>query len=770
MGKYRKPVIAGNWKMNKTIKETKEFFDKYLDQIDTNRVEVVICPTLTSIPAALEATKGTNVGIGAQNLFYADGGAYTGEVTADMLVETGCQYVIIGHSERRQYFNETDEAVNLKLKKALEKGLIPIPCVGETLEEREAGETFDVLKRQTVKALEGIDAEDAKKIILAYEPVWAIGTGKTATDDQANEACGYIRKLVDEIYGEDVSERIRILYGGSVNEGNVKALMAMSDIDGALVGGASLKESFVTLVNFNKPEQTTGKSLLMILDGYGHSRSKRYNAVYSANTPNLDRLVEECPNMLIEASGMAVGLPMGQMGNSEVGHLNLGAGRIVYQELTRIKMLVDNVDDEFFYNEAFMKAVDNCKKYGTALHLMGMVSDGCVHASDYHLFGLLEIAKREGLDKVYVHCFMDGRDTLPTSGKGYIQRLEVIMEEAGVGEIATVIGRYYAMDRDNNWDRTKKAYDCLVYGKGNHAELAEDAMQDYYDAGITDEFIEPTVIGEPKIIDKHDSVIFFNYRPDRARQITRALVEPFVTGGFERRKDLDLMYVTFTELDATFMNVHVAFKPQSLKNTLGEYLSSQKKVQLRIAETEKYAHVTYFFNGGNEKVNDDEHRILVPSPKVATYDLKPEMSAYEVRDKLVAAINTEGFDNIVCNFANCDMVGHTGNFEAAVKAVETVDECVGDVIAAAKAHGYSTIITADHGNAEKMVSQGGPCTTHTTNRVRCIVVSDKVKGLKDPREFKKGSAALCNIAPTLLDMMDLEIPEEMTGQSMVIKK
>ena len=504
------------------------------------------------------------------------------------------------------------------------------------------------------------------------------------------------------------------------------------------------------------------KSLLLILDGFGHSRSKRNNAVFTADTSNIDQLIDENPNLLIEASGMKVGLPLGQMGNSEVGHLNLGAGRVVYQELTRIKMLVDSLDDEFFYNEAFMNAVNNCKKYDSALHLMGMVSDGCVHASDYHLFGLLEIAKREGLDKVYVHCFMDGRDTLPKSGKGYLQRLEVIMAEAGIGEIATVIGRYYAMDRDNNWDRTKKAYDCLVYGKGNHADLAEDAMEDYYERGITDEFIEPTVIGDPKIIDKHDSVIFFNYRPDRARQITRALVEPFVTGGFERRKDLDLKYVTFTELDSTFMNVEVAFKPQVLKNTLGEYLSKQKKVQLRIAETEKYAHVTYFFNGGLEKVNDDEHRILVPSPKVATYDLKPEMSAYEVKDKLVAALNTEGFDCIVCNFANCDMVGHTGKFDAAVKAVETVDKCVGEVVEAARKHGYNVVITADHGNAEKMVSQGGPCTTHTTNPVRCIIIGDDIESVKT-----KG--ALCDIAPTLLELMDLEKPAEMTGESLVVK-
>ena len=503
----------------------------------------------------------------------------------------------------------------------------------------------------------------------------------------------------------------------------------------------------------------SNKVLLMILDGYGYSASHEGNAVYSANTPNLDKLWENNPHLLLNCSGESVGLPDGQMGNSEVGHLNLGAGRIVYQELTRITKSIK--DGDFFENEEFLKAVQNVKDNGSALHLMGLVSDGGVHSSNEHLYALLELAKRQGLEKVYVHCYMDGRDTPPKSGKGYIEELEEKIKEIGVGKIGVVSGRYYAMDRDKRWERTKKAYDALVYGIGEKADSAAEAMQHSYDNDVTDEFVLPTIVCEDAKISKNDSVIFFNFRPDRARQITRALVEDDFDG-FDREEDLNLTFVTFTNYDASFKNVLIAFKPQVITNTLGEYLSNNGYTQLRIAETEKYAHVTYFFNGGVETEYKGEDRVLVASPKVATYDLKPEMSAYEVKDKLVDAINTKGYDFIAVNFANCDMVGHTGIFDAAVAAVEAVDKCVGEVTDAARNNDYSVIITADHGNAELMFEDGKPFTAHTTNKVKCIVESKLIKGVSE-------EAALCDVAPTILDLMDIKQPEEMTGKSFVEK-
>lgn len=508
----------------------------------------------------------------------------------------------------------------------------------------------------------------------------------------------------------------------------------------------------------------SNKVLLMILDGYGYSKDHKADAISSANTPNLDKLWNENPHLFLECSGGSVGLPDGQMGNSEVGHLNLGAGRIVYQELTRITKSIK--DGDFFENEEFKKAIDNVKEKGTALHLMGLVSDGGVHSLNEHLYALLELAKKEGLEKVYVHCYMDGRDTPPQSGKEYIEQLEAKIKEIGVGKIATVSGRYYAMDRDNRWERIKKAYDSLVYGIGETAGSAAAAMQESYDNDVTDEFVLPTVINEGGkpigTIKENDSVIFFNFRPDRARQMTRALAEKDFDG-FEREENLNLTFVSFTNYDASFKNVLIAFKPQVITNTLGEFLGNNGYTQLRIAETEKYAHVTYFFNGGDEVENKGEDRILVPSPKVATYDLQPEMSAYIVKDKLVDVINEgKDYDFIAVNFANCDMVGHTGVFEAAKKAVEAVDECAGEVIEAAVNHGYSVIITADHGNAEKMADGDKPYTAHTTNPVKCIVKSNLIKAVTD-----KG--ALCDVAPTVLDLMNVNKPEEMTGKSFVVK-
>jgi len=466
-------------------------------------------------------------------------------------------------------------------------------------------------------------------------------------------------------------------------------------------------------------------TMLMILDGFGENGEERANAVKLANTPNIDKLMKTCPTTDIHTSGLDVGLPEGQMGNSEVGHTNIGAGRIVYQELTRITKSIE--DGDFFTNEEFVAAIENCKKYNSKLHIIGLLSNGGVHSHIRHLFGLLELAKRRDFEDVYVHCFMDGRDTPPSSGESFISELEEKMKEKGVGKIATITGRFYAMDRDKRWQRVEKAYNALVKGEGEKATSAIGAVESSYQKEIFDEFIEPTVIvnGETPVatIGKHDSVIFYNYRPDRAREITRALVDKEFNE-FEVEKDLDLYYVCMTSYDETMPNVHIAFKKEELKNTFGEYISNKGLTQLRIAETEKYAHVTFFFNGGEEKQYKGEDRILVPSPKVETYDLKPEMSACEVTDKVVEAINSEKYDCIILNYANPDMVGHTGNLEAAIKAIETIDKCVGRVVEAVQKQEGVLLITADHGNAEQMIDYktGEPHTAHTTNPVPLILV------------------------------------------------
>ncbi len=498
--------------------------------------------------------------------------------------------------------------------------------------------------------------------------------------------------------------------------------------------------------------------ILIIMDGFGIAPEKG-NAIKAANKPNLDRLFSSNPITQIGASGMDVGLPDGQMGNSEVGHTNMGAGRIVYQELTRITKSIQ--DGDFFENEALVNAVENAKSSGGALHLMGLLSSGGVHSHNTHLYGLLELAKRKGLEKVYIHAFLDGRDVPPSSGKDFVAECVDKTKEIGVGKIATVMGRYYAMDRDNRWERVEKAYAAMVYGEGVEACCPVKAVEDSYANGVTDEFVVPAVIDKEGTIKPNDSVVFFNFRPDRAREITRTLVDPDFTG-FERRNGLfPLNYVCFTQYDATMPNVSVAFKPQVLKNTLGEYISSLGMNQLRIAETEKYAHVTFFFNGGVEKVYEGEDRILVKSPAVATYDLQPEMSAYEVCDKCVAAIKSGKYDMIILNFANCDMVGHTGVFEAAVKAVEAVDACVGKVTDAIAEMGGVSIITADHGNADKMFDEDGePFTAHTTNPVPFCVVGY-------PCELRTGGR-LADIAPTMLKIMNIEQPAEMNGESIVV--
>ena len=493
------------------------------------------------------------------------------------------------------------------------------------------------------------------------------------------------------------------------------------------------------------------------MDGFGKNESTYGNAIAAAKKPNLDKIVSENPMTFIGASGLDVGLPDGQMGNSEVGHTNIGAGRVVYQELTRITKSIQ--DGDFFTNEALVGAMENCKKNSSALHLMGLMSDGGVHSHNTHLYGIMELAKRSGVDKVYIHCFMDGRDVPPTSGKDYLAELYEKCDEIGVGEIATVMGRYYAMDRDNRWERVVKAYKAMTEGEGVKFDCACKMMEESYANDVTDEFIVPAVSEKAAPVKDNDSIVFFNFRPDRAREITRAFVDPAFSG-FEREQLKGLYYVCMTQYDATMPNVHVAFKPESLENTFGEYISDKGLKQLRIAETEKYAHVTFFFNGGVEKQYPGEDRILVKSPAVATYDLQPEMSAYEVTDKLLAAIDSDKYDAIILNYANCDMVGHTGVFDAAVKAVEAVDTCVGKIVDAVAAKGGVTLITADHGNADKMYeADGSPFTAHTTNPVPFIVVGY-------PCELREGGR-LCDIAPTMLKIMGLEQPKEMTGVSII---
>ena len=508
-------------------------------------------------------------------------------------------------------------------------------------------------------------------------------------------------------------------------------------------------------------------TVLMILDGYGLNDRVEGNAVKEANTPVMDQLMAECPYVKGLASGMAVGLPEGQMGNSEVGHMNMGAGRIVYQELTRITKEIQ--DGDFFKNEALLHAVKNAKDNGTALHLFGLLSDGGVHSHITHLFGLLELAKREGLEKVYVHCFLDGRDTPPQSGKGYVQELTDKLAELGVGKIATVMGRYYAMDRDNRWDRVERAYNALTKGMGIPAESGVAAVQNSYNNGKNDEFVEPAVVmenGKPvATIEDGDSVIFFNFRPDRAREITRAFCCDDFTG-FAREKRIQTTYVCFTDYDEIIPNKEVAFHKVAITNTFGEFLAAHGLKQARIAETEKYAHVTFFFNGGVEEPNEGEDRILVKSPKVATYDLKPEMSAPEVCEKLVDAIKSQKYDVIIINFANPDMVGHTGVEKAAIAAVETVDSCVGKAVAAIKEVNGQMFICADHGNAEQLIDYetGAPFTAHTTNPVPFILVN------ADPSYTLREGGCLADIAPTLIELMGMEQPKEMTGKSLLIKK
>lgn len=506
-------------------------------------------------------------------------------------------------------------------------------------------------------------------------------------------------------------------------------------------------------------------TMLMILDGFGHSDETYGNAIAQARTPTLDRLFKTFPHTLVGASGIAVGLPEGQMGNSEVGHLNMGAGRVVYQELTRISAEIEN--GAFFKNPVLNQAMDSALTKGKALHLMGLLSDGGVHSHITHLFALIDLAKLKGIDKIYVHAFLDGRDVPPRCAAVYLSKLNKRLATIGVGQISMISGRYYAMDRDNRWERVQMAYDALTLGIGLQAVSAEEALETAYSRGEDDEFVLPTIISDENgsfvPISDGDSVIMFNFRPDRAREITRCFVDDNFNGFVRKKYPIDLSYVCMTQYDAEMPNVLVAYPPQSLDNTLGEYLGSLGFRQLRIAETEKYAHVTFFFNGGVEAPNRGEDRILIPSPKVATYDLKPEMSAYLVTDSVVEQIKKEKYDFIILNYANPDMVGHTGSMAATVSAIEALDKCVSRVVEALSDHGGQLLLTADHGNADTMLTpEGDPITAHSTNPVPLMIISDASMTLVD-------GGILADIAPTLLDLAGIEKPAEMTGRSLIVR-
>ena len=512
------------------------------------------------------------------------------------------------------------------------------------------------------------------------------------------------------------------------------------------------------MTDFKRP------TMLMILDGYGVNPSSEGNAIAKADKPHLDEIFSKYPGTTLKACGLDVGLPEGQMGNSEVGHLNIGAGRIVYQDLTMITKEIQ--DGDFFSNEAFLKAINHVKKNNSTLHIQGLLSDGGVHSHITHLLALIDLAKKEGVEKLVVHCFLDGRDVPPRCALKYMDELTAHMEKVGLGRVGIVSGRYYAMDRDKRWERLEKAYDAMTIAEGLHAPTGQKAIEDAYERDENDEFVLPTVVDgdggyENGFVNDGDSIIMFNFRPDRAREITRAFIDENFDG-FERKKTVkDICYICMTQYDAEMPNVTLAYPPETPANTLGVYISSLGMKQLRIAETEKYAHVTFFFNGGVEEPESGEDRILVPSPSVATYDLQPEMSAPEVTGKVLEAIGTDKYDLIILNFANADMVGHTGVMDAAVKAIETLDSCVPQIVEAVLAKGGQILLTADHGNADEMVdADGNTMTAHSLNDVPLVNIS------ADPAPLKDGGR-LCDIAPTLLKMMNLDIPEEMTGKPLI---
>lgn len=509
-------------------------------------------------------------------------------------------------------------------------------------------------------------------------------------------------------------------------------------------------------------------TMLMILDGFGINPSSYGNAISAANKPNIDKIFSKYPNVKINASGQFVGLPEGQMGNSEVGHLNIGAGRIVYQDLTKITKSIE--DGDFFTNPNLLSALEHTKKNSSALHIFGLLSDGGIHSHIDHIKALIQLAKANHLAKVFLHLFMDGRDVPPTSGITYMENIEKYLLEEGVGSVATVSGRYFAMDRDKRFDRVELAYNAMVLGEGLKAKSGTEAVKESYIRNETDEFVKPTVCNPSGLIKSGDSIIFANFRPDRAREITRAFVDTDFEssfGGFKRKVILDdLCFICMTEYDSTIPNVSIAFPPKSIKNTLGEYISNLNMSQLRIAETEKYAHVTFFFNGGIEEPNPKEDRILIPSPKVSTYDLKPEMSAFSVTEKVLEALDLGKYDLIILNFANADMVGHTGSFKAAVEAIEALDKCISKIVEKILAIGGQLLLTADHGNADYMLDEkGNVVTSHSTNQVPLVYIGNNPYNFND--YAKSNSGKLADLAPTILTLMELKVPEEMSGSSLI---
>ena len=762
----RRAVVAGNWKMNILPSEVNRYAERLKALMVSDAcVDVIVCVPFVSLSRAADTFQDSGILVGAQNLNENSDGAFTGEVSAGQIADLGVQYVIVGHSERRALYGESEATVGLKVLAALEKSLTPIVCVGETLSQREAGLTLAVVSSQLCAALSGVSDDAVKELIIAYEPVWAIGTGKTASSTDAQEVCAAIRNEITKLYTEDTAQSISILYGGSVNEKTAEELFSMPDIDGGLVGGASLDPtSFARIVDKARSEAGLNgfkpPAVLVIMDGYGLAPPSADNAISNAHTPVLDRLFASCPRTVLSASGTDVGLPAGQIGNSEVGHMNIGAGRVVYQDLSLISHEIET--GVFFDNKAINAAMSACAEQKTALHLMGLLSHGGVHSHTNHLWALLELAKRKGLERVYIHCFMDGRDVPPSSGKSSVEECLEKCRELNIGKIATVMGRYYAMDRDNRWERVEPAYNAMVFSEGIVDADPLHAVLSSYENGVTDEFIKPVVCDPDGKIKSGDSVIFFNFRPDRAREITRALVDPSFTA-FERRAGFfPLHFVCMTRYDESMPNVTLAYPPKIPSKTVGEIISGLGRTQLRIAETEKYAHVTFFFNGGNENVFDGEDRVLIPSPQtVPTYDLIPEMSAYEVAKTAAVRILSGKYDIIILNLANCDMVGHTGSFDAAVKAVEAVDECVGIITDAVEKAGGFAIVTADHGNAEQMCCDDGasPNTAHTTNLVPFIISGADVTLIP---------GKLCDIAPTMFELMGISKPSEMTGVSLIV--
>ena len=762
----RTPLIAGNWKMHKTVAEAEESIAALLPRISTaDGVDVGLCAPFTALGPLVDSTRGSRVGVYAQNMHEEDSGAFTGEVSAPMLTELDVHGVVLGHSERRQLFAETDKALARKVPAALAAGLQPILCVGETEAEREAGDTERKLRSQVQEDLSKVDDDRLGDVVIAYEPIWAIGTGHVATPEQAQEAIAFVRALVadrDAAQAERVRHPLRRLgqarerrrADGAARRGRRPGRRGLAR--GRVAGRDRRRREAMS----DGPPQGPGSipapsACLIVLDGWGLAEPGPGNAVSLAQTPVFDALWDTYPHTQLTASGPAVGLPEGQMGNSEVGHLNLGAGAVVKQDLTRIDEAVE--DGSLSESGVLSAALRDAER----VHLIGLVSDGGVHSGWKHIEALIGTAGEAGVPDVVLHAFTDGRDTPPKAGAGYLQTAEAWCAAAGNARVGSVIGRYFAMDRDQRWERTQRAYDLLVAADAPHrAATGHEAVELAYERGETDEFVEPTLVGEEARIRPGDSVIAFNFRPDRMRQITRALADP----GFEeidrRRNPPVERYTTMTEYHEDW-DYPVAFSPERPEVTIAKVIADTGAGQLHGAETEKYAHVTYFFNGGEEHLYPGEERVLVPSPRdVPTYDLKPEMSAPELAGEFAATWREHGPRFGVINFANADMVGHTGVIPAAVKAVETVDAALGEVVAAVHESGGVCIVTADHGNADKMLEpDGSPHTAHTLNPVPFIVTSPAVK-------LDAGGGILADVAPTILALLGIDQPAAMTGRSL----